>query len=236
MNPGAHLVPDVRWDVACGARWEAILCHEAVVGDAAEWVHFQWLIQGPGRAGVNAGRAFGRALFSYRGLIVVKFGVDDKGGHKDKRAYLVSEDECILSVSDNTGSCCRQAFGNNQSLGDFAPILLKELPHQLTSGSVDTTAGCEVTPCLVVPTYLTHEFLGKGLLGAVIDCNYDGLGRWHDAFGVSALDWLENSFDEPGVHFIPGLELIDIAGKAVGGGNADFAVAQVEAEIFYVLA
>jgi len=38
-----------------------------------------------------------------------------------------------------------------------------------------------------------------------------------------------------GIHLIPGLEFFDVGGKAVGGGDTDFAVAQVEAEILYIL-
>ena len=222
--------------MACGASCEAILGHETVVGDAAEWIHFQRLIPGPGRAGVNADRAFRRALFFYGRLIVVKFGVDDEGGHKNERAYPVSEDECILSISDDPCSCRRQPLGNDQSLGYFAPILFQELPHQLASGSVDTTAGGEVTPCLVEPTYLAHKFLGKGLLGGVIHHRYDGRGRCHDAFGVGAFDWLENSFDEPCIHFMPGLQLRDVVWKTIRGGNADPAVAQIKSKVFDIIA
>jgi hypothetical protein len=55
-------------------------------------------------------------------------------------------------------------------------------------------------------------------------------------FRISACDRLRTAFDVPGIHFIPGVELRSVFGKTVGGGNAHFAVAQIESKILYLFA
>ena len=98
MNPGAHFLPDFGRYVAGDAPTprEAILSHKVVEDNAAARVHLQRLIGGTRGASVDAGCAFGRALFLYGWLIIIKFSIDDEGDNGNERPY--SNSKGILSI------------------------------------------------------------------------------------------------------------------------------------------
>ncbi len=70
----------------------------------------------------------GQALQLDCWLIVVKLGIDHKGGDNDERSYAIGKSEAVFTIGNDSRTGCRQALRNGDFGGYFASIALQELP------------------------------------------------------------------------------------------------------------
>jgi hypothetical protein len=100
---------------------------------------------------------------------------------------------------------------------------------------VDAVLRGGIAPSLIETGDLAQEGLGKRFLVIIIDQGDDRLGRGHGLFGICPLERLARSFQVPGIHVVPGLEIFDVLGEPLGGRDAHLAVSQIQGIILDVL-